>query len=106
MYCNIIEDLGGDQTDRLHTTRLKEKLKAEIPDLVPYKQGRDIVLAFDQHMGDVIKKGCERDDDLEALQLARAAGIIRRDIFNHKNKLFDGTFPSNCQTRSVPASLP
>ena len=28
-----------------------------------------------------------------------------RDIFNHKNKLFDGTFPSNCQTRSVPASL-
>ena len=43
MYCNIIEDLGGDQTARLHTTRLKEKLEAEIPDLVPYKQGRDIV---------------------------------------------------------------
>ena len=56
-------------------------------------------------MGDVTKKACERDDDSEALQLARAAGIIRRDIFNHKNKLFDGTFPSNCQTRSVPASL-
>ena len=31
MYCNIIEDLGGDQTARLHTTRLKEKLEAEIP---------------------------------------------------------------------------
>ena len=63
------------------------------------------MLAFDQHMGDVIMKACERDNDSEALHLARAARIIRRDIFNHDNKLFDGSFPSNCQARSVPASL-
>ena len=44
---------------RLHTTRLKEKLEAEIPDLMTYKRGRDVVLAFDQHMGDVITKACE-----------------------------------------------
>ena len=56
-------------------------------------------------MGDVIIKACERDNDSEALHLARAGRIIRRDIFNHDKKLFDGSFPSNCQARSVPASL-
>lgn len=104
IYSSILEDLGVDQTVRVHTTRLREKLEAEIPDLISYKRGRDIVLAFDQHMGDVIMKACERDNDSEALHLARVARIMR-DIFNHHNKLFDGSFPTNCQARSVPASL-
>ncbi|KAJ7394920.1 hypothetical protein OS493_000757 [Desmophyllum pertusum] len=56
MYSSILEDLGVDQTAQVHTTRLREKLEAEIPDLISYKQGRDIVLAFDQHMGDVIMR--------------------------------------------------
>ena len=105
MYSGVLEDLGVNQTTRIHSSRLREKLETEIPDLLCYKRGRDVVLAFDQHMGDVIMKTCERDNDSEALHLARAARIIRRDIFNHDNKLFDGSFPSNCQARSVPASL-
>jgi len=60
-----------------------------------YNRGKDVVLAFDQHMGDVITKACERDNDSETLHLARAAGIIRRHIFNHNTKLFDASFPSN-----------
>lgn len=85
MHCSILEDQGVVQTSRLHSTRLKEKLEAEILDMVSYKRERDIVLAFDQHMEDVIAKACERNDDSEALQLAREAALIRRDIFNqHK----------------------
>ena len=56
-------------------------------------------------MGEIMKVACERDDDSEALQLARAAHIIRRDIFDHKNSLFDGSHPDNCQSNSVPTSL-
>ena len=61
------------------------------------------MLAFDQHNGDVILKAYERDDDSEALQLARAAALIRRGIFNQHNELFNGS--GNCQAGSVPASL-
>lgn len=105
LYSTILDDLGADQASRIHTTRLREKLEAELPDLISYKRGRDIVLAFDQHMGDVIEKARELDNDSEAKHLARAARIIRRDIFTHDNRLFDGSFPSNCQGSSVPPSL-
>ena len=105
LYSLILENLGAEQPSRIHTTRLREKLEAALPDLVSYKRGRDIHLAFDRHMGEIMKVACERDDDLEALQLARAAHIIRRDIFDHKNSLFDGSFPDNCQSNSVPTSL-
>lgn len=64
-----------------------------------YKQGQDIMLAFDRHMGGVITKASERHNDTEALLLARAAQIIRRDIFSNHNKLFDGTFFSHMIVR-------
>ena len=105
LYSSILKNLGAEQQSRVHTTRLREKLEAELPDLVSYKRGRDIHLAFDRHMGDIMKVACERDDDSEALQLARAAHIIRRDIFDHKNSLFNGSFHDNCQSDSVPSSL-
>ena len=69
MYASILGDLGVDQTARIHTTRLRKKLESEILDLMFYKQGRDIILAFHRHMGDVIMKACERDKDTEALLL-------------------------------------
>lgn len=105
MYCSILEDQGVVQMARLHSTRLKEKVEAEIPDLVSCKRQCDIVLAFDQHMGDVIAKAYERDVDSETLQLARAAALVRRDIFKELSELFNDSFPSNCLARSVPASL-
>ena len=85
--------------------RLKAKLEAKIRDLVSYKRRRDIVVAFDQHMEDVVTKACERDYDSEALQAARTAALIRRDIFDEHKELFNGSFPSNCQARRVLASL-
>ena len=92
LYSLILENLGAEQPSRIHTTRLREKLEAALPDLVSYKRGRDIHLAFDRHMGEIMKVACERDDDLEALQLVRAAHIIRRDIFDHKNSLLMAHF--------------
>ena len=41
----------------------------------------------------------------DALILARAASIIRKDIFNHEGILFNGSFPEKCQDTSLPSSL-
>jgi len=41
----------------------------------------------------------------EATILAKAAMIIRNDIFNHQSFKFDGCFPSKCQETSLPSSL-
>ena len=37
MYSGVLEDLGVHQTTRIHSSRLREKLEAEIPDLLCYK---------------------------------------------------------------------
>ena len=37
--------------------------------------------------------------------LARAAKILRRDMFSHKGFTFAGAFPIDCQENAVPASL-
>lgn len=50
-------------------------------------------------------KAFDKDNDPVALHLAQAAGIIRRDIFDHENKESEGFFASKCQARSVQASL-
>ena len=44
---------------------------------------------------------CEGD----ALVLAKAAKIIRRDVANHKGFHFNGTFNNHCQHDSVPSTL-
>ena len=50
LYARILGNLGVDQAARVHATRLSEKLESEILDLTSYKQGRDIILAFDRHI--------------------------------------------------------
>ena len=83
---------------------MKERLLGVFPDLSAHIQGRDVLLVFDHAIGDAIKKACEQDSDSEALCLARAAKIVRRDLFKTKC-VFDGTFPPDCQSKCVPESL-
>ena len=72
------------------------------------QQGRDVVLIFNEDVGSALKKACEHDvdddGDDDALSLARAANIVRRDMLKMNNQ-FNGSFESNCQENSVPASL-
>ena len=39
----------------------------------------------------------------DAQILAKAASIIRKDIFNHDAFKFEGSFPENCQETSLPS---
>ena len=52
-------------------------------------------------VGAALSKVCEHDADNDAVHLARAANIVRRDMFKMKQK-FSGSFDSHRQLQSVP----
>ena len=47
----------------------------------------------------------KRDYSEEAFVLAKAACILRKDIFNHRNFNFAGHVPPECQEYSLSSSL-
>ncbi len=55
-------------------------------------------------MGSALRKACDADYDDEAICLARAAKIVRRDMLKLQS-IFTGTFDKDCQVKSVPHSL-
>ena len=51
LYSTRFEQLGGEQHDHLHSTRLKNRILAHFPDLTAHKEGHDILLAFNNDLG-------------------------------------------------------
>ena len=49
-------------------------------------------------------KACEHNADSDAVHLAKAAIIVRRDMFAMKRK-FNGSFDTQCQEECVPILL-
>ena len=89
----------------VHTVlSLKNRILAHIPELKAYKEGREVLLAFDSDMGYAIHKFCDEDYDSEAICLAKAAKIVRRDMLELR-AMFTGSFDQDCQQKSVPKSL-
>ena len=105
MYSKRLKSLGAEMTTRVNSTRLKERILANIPDLEAHKQGRDVLLVFKNDIGLALKRVLESDFDEEAIVLAKAAEIVRRDILNHEKTKFNGSFSQECQQESVPQSL-
>ena len=68
------------------------------------REGHDILLAFNTDLGHALRKACENDQDSDAICLARAAKIVRRDMLELQAK-FTGSFDQDCQVKSVPHSL-
>ena len=61
------------------------------------------MLLFDEDTGAALGKACEQDSDSDAVHLACAAQIVRRNIFS--SNPFTGSFDENCQEKSVPHQL-
>jgi hypothetical protein len=104
LYSTRLEQLGVEQHIRPHSTELKNRILAQFPDLSAHRDGRNILLAFNKDLGLALRKACDEDYDDEAICLARAAKIVRRDMFELQ-ATFTGSFDQNCQVRSVPHSL-
>ena len=46
MYSCLLEQLGGHVPGRVNSTRLKDRLLAQIPELGAYTEGKEVKLAF------------------------------------------------------------
>lgn len=103
LYISRLQKLGVNDV-QVHTTRLKNRILAAIPDLRAHTEGREVLLAYDQDIGAALKQACNEDFDSEALTLAKASKIIRRDVFKLK-QAFNGRFPTDCQETAVPSTL-
>ena len=104
LYSGRLRELGVDVTGRIHSSHLKDRILAYLPGIRAYRQGREVVLSFDNDVGLALMNSCLSNFDDDGICLGKAAEIIRRDIMSMQSA-FDGSFASGCQEASVPKSL-
>ena len=104
LYQSRMEQLGVQTEQRIHSTRLKERLLSHIPDLQAHRSGRDVLLAFQHDVGDALAQMCFQDDDDQGILLAKSAKLVREKLFSD-NHPFNGTFSSSSKSESVPEVL-
>ena len=95
-----LAQLGVD-IPNVNTTRLKDKLLTEIPELEAHKKWIGILLAFQKDVALSLSKASEHSD---ALVMAKAAKVLRRHILDHQSK-FGGIFPGGCVKDAIPPIL-
>ena len=91
----------GVNLPNVNSTRLKEKLLAEIPELDNYKSGREIHLAFKNDVGQAITEASTYSD---AMLLAKAAQILRNRMLEHKQRN-EGNLNETSIYDSLPSAL-
>ena len=101
---NRLEQLGTELTGRVHSSRLKNQILAYFPDMFAGTKGREVAHICNEDVGPALQKSCEYDADSDAIILARAANIVRRDMLKMKTR-FSGSFGDQCQEESKPSSL-
>ena len=101
--CNLYESrLKQFETNStFNRTRLKNKLLSKIPELKPFHKGREVLLVFEKDVGPALVSACDYTD---AMHLAKASEIVRREIFAEQNK-FCGHFDRDSVVDSVPLCL-
>ncbi|KAJ8034517.1 hypothetical protein HOLleu_21393 [Holothuria leucospilota] len=85
--------------------RFKEQIFQNFPQATEQTDGRNSILVFQQGMQQLLKNAIEEDYNDDAIILAKAAKIVRKDIFSSSGFHFDGSFYSGCQQDSTPANL-
>lgn len=100
-YTSKLQELGVE-CSKVNATRLKERVLAAFPDLTAHVEGREIQLVSQHEIGGMLSKVKKMDSD--AVCLARAAHIVKREILKIKNS-FDGTFLPESQENALPVPL-
>uniref|UniRef100_UPI00358E794D uncharacterized protein isoform X2 n=1 Tax=Myxine glutinosa TaxID=7769 RepID=UPI00358E794D len=104
LYTDRLRHLGVEVTGRIHSSDLKDRILANVPGIRAYKQGRNVLLGFDDDVGFALMNSSVDNCDDEAICLAKAAQLIRRDMLEMQ-ATFDGSFSKGCQEQAVPKSL-
>ncbi len=104
IYMNRLKDFGISKG--FNKTRLKERLLEHFPEADEQFDGRNTIITFNKAVQSILREAMKkRDFSEDAITLAKAATIIRTDIFNHSSFKFTGSFPPHCQENSLPSSL-
>ena len=104
LYMNRLKDFGISKG--FNKTRLKERLLEHFPEADEQFDGRNTIITFNKAVQSILREAMKkRDFSEDAITLAKAATIIRTDIFNHSSFKFTGSFPPHCQENSLPSSL-
>ena len=104
LYESRLEGLVNAKS--VNKTRLKGRLLEYFKEAQEWFDGRITFLVLKEGMRNMIQDALKkRNFSEDALILARAASIIRKDIFNHEGILFNGSFSEKCQHTSLPSSL-
>ena len=87
-------------------TRLKERILLEFPDASEQIVKKQVIISFPEGIKKLVKEEMEtRDHSYKANVLAKAAKIIRQDVFEERRDKFNGTFGEDCQEKFIPDTL-
>ena len=104
LYVDRLSDFGINKT--VNKTRLKKELLNHFSEAQEQCVGKSTAIVFKKGMENMLKEALrKRDHSEEATILAKAAMIIRKDVFSHKSFKFDGSFSTKCQENALPSSL-
>ena len=78
LYNAHLKELGVHLETRLHNTRFKLRLLSQFEDMSAYNDKKEVVLAFNCDVGEVITTAAATNYDNDGYILAKAATILRR----------------------------
>ena len=91
LYMDRLKDFNVSR--QFHKTRFKERLQEHFPEAQEQHDGRNTIIAFSKSMRSMLRDALKsRSFSEDAIILAKAAKIIREDIFSHNNVKFTGNF--------------
>ena len=103
LFRNRLKALGVDK--EVNRGRFREKVMEYFPYAEELSDGKNMILVFQQRIQEMLKETRTQDFEEETMILAKAAKIIRKEITNCTKFTFAGSFPSNCQEKSIPVHL-
>ena len=86
LYSSRLEQLRDYVPERINSTRLKERLLSQLPDLLEYSEGKEVKLAFSSDISAVLQFAQDCDCDAEAIHLAKAATFVRKEMMPGKRR--------------------
>ena len=104
LYTECLAQLGGDTSKRINSTRLKDKLLSQLPELEAHKtSSNEVLISFKWDIGEALLCASKQTSDDDADVLMRAAQIVHNDIFHMKYQ-FEGSLVDKAYN-NLPASL-
>ena len=105
MYVNRLADFCINK--QINKTRLKVSVLEKFPEAQEQHDGKNTVIVFEEGMKNMLRGALKKRDFSEDVAiLAKAATIVRKDIFNHDHFTFTGSFPQKFIEQSQQAESP